>query len=710
MVEITDTLPILFRFCLLPILMLRAVEYCESDLFPLVTDLTPDDCDNENNYYYRENGVNDCFPACLEAVESFGCGILMCPPGYYCVATRCSVNSSSCYRYYTKNVDEYTRAMWKPTCLPDESWAPKQCKGEAANGRCFCFDGEGNRLFGDAFSLDADDMTCACSRRRAELEKMGDSVFVSLHCDSMGNYEPLQCDMDSEQCWCVEPKTGDITSTIVPMGLMTRLSCYNETTVGNQYLRQCESELYAQAKIIDEFNAHGTERVNFDPLSCLYDGSYGPYKIQQGILYCVWRDRTNIGAYQVSVDSDIDSVNCNCARDTKVFAEAGLRFSLSCASNGNYKPIQMDGSRYYCVDDDGFPKSETMDDEPDCTKYVFPLVTDLAPSDCNNAKGYFYTENYVYDCFPACAQRNESHACDDTTALCPLGYYCTKEQTCALNQDSSFRYHTPKKEDFYASWWKPKYLPDGTWAPKQCQGEAANGRCFCFDAVGNRIFGHAFSLNAENMTCTCSRRRSEMEKAGNNVFVSLHCDDKGNYEPLQCDVDSQQCWCAEPKTGELTSHVVPMDLMPMLPCYNRDTVGSQYLRICESELYAQKRIADEFHAHGTATVNFPLHFCQYDGSFGPLRIDRGLAFCVWRDGSLLTFYQAADSSLPTVNCNCALDERIFSLAGLNFLLSCLGNGNYNSLQFTGTHYFCVDRNGFVATDPTIERQDCTKYA
>ncbi|KAI4455169.1 secreted modular calcium-binding protein [Holotrichia oblita] len=330
---------LLFLCSYLPVFVTSVEYYCDTDRFPVVTDFVPEDCDNSARFYYRENVVNDCFPACVQAT------------------------SKSCYRYYTSGSNDYTRALWKPTCLPDETWAPKQCKGEAANGRCFCVDSEGNRIFGDAFSLDADDMTCACSRYRAALEASGDHVFVSLHCDSMGNYDPLQCDVNSEQCWCVEPKTGDLTSAVLPMNLMTKLPCYNETTVGSQYLRQCESEVYAQTMITDEFNAHGTERVNFETVLCQYDGSYGPYKISSGILYCVWKDGSSIGAYQVEVSSTIGSVNCNCACDTKIYQLAGLLFSLSCRSNGNYASLQMDGNLYYCVDSDGFATTESSDDD-----------------------------------------------------------------------------------------------------------------------------------------------------------------------------------------------------------------------------------------------------------------------------------------------------------------------------------------------------------
>ncbi|KAI4455171.1 secreted modular calcium-binding protein [Holotrichia oblita] len=298
----------------------------------------------------------------------------------------------------------------------------------------------------------------------------------------------------------------------------------------------------------------------------------------------------------------------DCARDTKIYQLAGLLFSLSCRSNGNYASLQMDGTLYYCVDSDGFATTESSDDD---------LV-----------------------------------------------------RTTKILRRKSFGLTKLK-------------------LPKMA--------CLINITV---IFGHPKILS-------CSRRRSDMERSGNHVFVSLHCDTNGNYAPLQCDVESQQCWCAESRTGVPTSPVVPLGLMSKLPCYDRRTVGSQYLRRCESELYAQRRIADEFRAHGTRKVNFPLHFCQYDGSFGPLRVQRGIVFCVWRDGSHLGYQQPADSSIVNVTCNCAIDERIFAEAGLNHMMSCLANGNYNPVQFSGTHYFCVDQNGFVIRELTENPPDCS---
>ena len=51
--------------------------------------------------------------------------------------------------------------FFTPICLPDGTYAPKQCKGEKqGTGRCFCYDEKGDRLFGEEDYAKADNMTC----------------------------------------------------------------------------------------------------------------------------------------------------------------------------------------------------------------------------------------------------------------------------------------------------------------------------------------------------------------------------------------------------------------------------------------------------------------------------------------------------------------------------------------------------------------------
>lgn len=46
--------------------------------------------------------------------------------------------------------------------------------------------------------------------------------------------------------------------------------------------------------------------------------------------------------------------------------------------------------------------------------------------------------------------------------------------------------------------------------------------------------------------------------------VTLHCNEQGNYEELQC--DNGMCWCAEERTGTPISRILPENMMTMLPC------------------------------------------------------------------------------------------------------------------------------------------------
>lgn len=104
---------------------------------------------------------------------------------------------------------------------------------------------------------------------------------------------------------------------------------------------------------------------------------------------------------------------------------------------------------------------------------------------------------------------------------------------------------------------------DGKFLATQCFGDkvVGGGRCFCYSETGDRIFGWAWRKDAENMTCACSR---QMHKS--NEELTLHCDDLGNYEPLQC--TDGVCWCADNQSGELQhgTKLVPESMFNILPC------------------------------------------------------------------------------------------------------------------------------------------------
>jgi hypothetical protein len=66
--------------------------------------------------------------------------------------------------------------------------------------------------------------------------------------------------------------------------------------------------------------------------------------------------------------------------------------------------------------------------------------------------------------------------------------------------------------------------------------------------------------------------------------VTLHCDEQGNYEELQC--DNGLCWCAEEKTGTPISRILPENMMIMLPCCE---YCSQFSFLNDTELYQHSK-------------------------------------------------------------------------------------------------------------------------
>ncbi|XP_045470660.1 uncharacterized protein LOC123677951 isoform X1 [Harmonia axyridis] len=367
----------IFLLFLYPLL----VPQVQSLKYDIVSDYSVDDClmvDNNDKQNYF--GIDaDKFPYCSKYKALTTCDPTdskSCPPGLKCGDSgECEVDTNSCFKYYAnvQGNENIQKLLWTPDCSGDGSWAPKQCKGGSA-GRCFCYDMKGQRIFGDSFNENSVNMTCACSRRKAELLDSSNPnrrTYVSFHCDYQGNYEELQC--DSGHCWCVEPKTGRPISMIVPEKSMKYLPC-SKTLQGSQYLRKCESQAYAQTKIIEIMKRHGTSSPNIQVVACGNDGSYGPYKIQNPSIYCVKRNNEKMSYHQDI--TNLRDINCNCAHDSDLYDRLGKPFTLVCQDNGNYVPLQRivedNKVKRFCVDSDGNKKVDSVDEKENdeyCKKF-----------------------------------------------------------------------------------------------------------------------------------------------------------------------------------------------------------------------------------------------------------------------------------------------------------------------------------------------------
>lgn len=249
-------------------------------------------------------------------------------------------------------------------------------------------------------------------------------------------------------------------------------------------------------------------------------------------------------------------------------------------------------------------------------------------------------------------------------------------------------------------------LHDGRYAPVQCKGSIFTGRCFCSDENGKRIFGQMWRDEADEMTCACSRRRSELEAEGR--ISTLHCTANGDYEQLQC--DSGMCWCAQPRTGQPIVSPVPEEDMIRLPCYSPAVIGEQYLRKCESLVVASAVIAREQREHGTRFLGHPIINCDYDGSYGPIQIRNGIAYCTDRLGEILGAWQTISSEMARMNCNCARDTMMyFPDRGMTVTETCTAYGNYETKQNVGDVFYCVDSDGYHGELSDDWPDDCGSY-
>lgn len=64
-------------------------------------------------------------------------------------------------------------------------------------------------------------------------------------------------------------------------------------------------------------------------------------------------------------------MNCNCARDEKLFMLAGRKMALACEGNGNYVPLQSRNGELFCVDPDGYVVAENVPEQTNCEQYIF---------------------------------------------------------------------------------------------------------------------------------------------------------------------------------------------------------------------------------------------------------------------------------------------------------------------------------------------------
>lgn len=194
-----------------------------------ITSITQADCERYSVLVSSESGCPRCetgVEQCQECDDTSPCA-----PGLKCELLEqdgekyCTYDKSTCHHLHHLP----QQIQWIPDCYPTGTFVAKQCRGDKVSGRCFCFDEAGHQIFGWDWRVNEDEMTCACSRRRAQLEAEG-HLDVTLHCAQNGNYEELQCERDV--CWCADPATGALAenTTMLPFSMWQALPCCKSVT------------------------------------------------------------------------------------------------------------------------------------------------------------------------------------------------------------------------------------------------------------------------------------------------------------------------------------------------------------------------------------------------------------------------------------------------------------------------------------------------
>uniref|UniRef100_A0A4D5RKZ0 Putative thyroglobulin type i repeat protein n=1 Tax=Ixodes scapularis TaxID=6945 RepID=A0A4D5RKZ0_IXOSC len=338
----------------------------------------------------------------------------------------------------------------------------------------------------------------------------------------------------------------------------------------------------------------------------------------------------------------------------------------------------------------------------------------------NCEKGFVLTSG----CCPVCqAILTEDQTCwtmavtfDGTpTGRCEEGLSC-KQGICTRDEKQDhnsceerreLRLQLKKENLIAEEAWVPTCDARGGYEAKQCK----SNKCVCVDEKGAPIFGQAELSRAENMTCACSRQMTARKRQRRSDWMAgpqIHCDSRGNYEELQC--EGELCYCADPMTGKPTGHLVLIQQISLLPCYDAERYAGGYLTICEREMTRVRSLVHQFSQKGQTLVGLEMNRCDIDGGYARVQCGRSESCaCSNNQGvSLKSYaYEQKTGALKEMSCNCAIDED-YRIRGYAKLPSwtCDQYGNFRHVQWLLDRYYCLEEDGSVLQ--SFEKKKITK--
>ncbi|XP_053210039.1 uncharacterized protein LOC128393839 isoform X2 [Panonychus citri] len=229
------------------------------------------------------------------------------------------------------------------------------------NSRCFCVDGNGNKIFGDFLETQKSSVNCACSRDLNSISSMLNNQGQlkipsgSPQCQSNGNYLSLQ--LTNTHGYCIDSTSNHgraIKGVPVTINNIKKLPCYNQKTSDFP----CWSELTRKTNQLTNLKKTFDYVVGYELPDCDLDGTFKAKQCDKTSCFCVNKKGEKFGSQvTISRDSpDIEKIKY-CIRDKDMLRKVNDKnwTNYNCDHLGNYNPIQCLDGQCFCVDFNGLP-------------------------------------------------------------------------------------------------------------------------------------------------------------------------------------------------------------------------------------------------------------------------------------------------------------------------------------------------------------------
>ncbi|XP_046853142.1 thyroglobulin-like isoform X2 [Xenia sp. Carnegie-2017] len=225
------------------------------------------------------------------------------------------------------------RHFYTPTCDNKGYYTPLQCD----NGRkwCWCVDKYGAMKKGtrikslEKIPICDENLLKPCvafnKKRQRPSESNRNQLLYKANCKTNGHFAPLQCDVKSGNCWCVDDRGQMIAGTMI----------YKRPYCGNRQ-RKCENE---RRRILSQI------RPTMSPPSCDIHGYYSRLQCDHisGECWCTDRNGNKTRGTRVNGIRDCGQLPRPCDEHASAASEADNVFGVfvpRCNSQGYYSRLQ----------------------------------------------------------------------------------------------------------------------------------------------------------------------------------------------------------------------------------------------------------------------------------------------------------------------------------------------------------------------------------